>query len=36
MRENLYKLQGGRAKPPVPAKPAAKAVSVEANDFHDD
>ncbi len=36
VRENLYKLQGGRAKPPVPAKLGAKAVSVEADDFHDD
>ncbi len=36
VRENLYKLQGSRAKTQMPAKPAAKAVDVEADDFHDD
>ena len=35
VRENLYKLVGGKPKAAM-AKPAAKAVSVEADDFNDD
>ena len=34
VRENLYKLTGG--KPRGAAKPAAQAVSVDADDFDDD
>ncbi len=34
VRENLYKLVGGKPKA-APAKPAEKAVSVEADDFDD-
>ena len=37
VRENLYKLNGGKARGPAAAvKPASKAVSVEADDFNDD
>ena len=35
VRENLYKLTGGRARNQQAAKPAAKAVSVDAEDFDD-
>ena len=35
VRENLYKLVGGKPKASM-AKPASKAVSVEADDFDDD
>ncbi|MCQ2421237.1 MAG: recombinase RecA [Clostridia bacterium] len=34
VRDNLWKLQGGRAKPPI--QPAAQPVSVSADDFDDD
>lgn len=34
IRENLYKLQGSRAKAPM--KPAAKAIDVSADDFDDE
>ena len=36
VRENLYKLTGGKARGAAAAKPASKAVSVEADDFNDD
>ena len=36
VRENLYKLTGGKPKGTMAAKPAAKAVSVDADDFDDD
>ena len=37
VRENLYKLTGGKPKGAMSAaKPAAKAVSVDADDFDDD
>ena len=37
VRENLYKLTGGKPKgAAAAAKPAAKAVSVDADDFDDD
>ena len=34
VRENMWKLQGSRAKPPI--APAAKAVNVSADDFNDE
>ena len=34
VRENMWKLQGSRAKPPI--APASKAVNVSADDFNDD
>ena len=34
VRENLYKLMGGPARPQ--AKPAEKAVAVNADDFNDE
>ena len=34
VRENMWKLQGSRAKPP--AAPAAKPVAVSADDFSDE
>jgi len=34
VRENMWKLQGSRAKPP--AAPAAKPVDVSADDFSDE
>jgi len=34
IRENLWKLQGSRAKPPV--QPAGKGVDVSADDFDDE
>lgn len=36
VRENLYKLTGGKPKATMMAKPAAQAVSVEADDFDDE
>ena len=36
VRENLYKLTGGKPKAAAAAKPAAKAVSVDADDFDDE
>ena len=38
VRENLYKITGSKPKgaPAAAAKPAAKAVSVDADDFDDD
>ena len=34
VRDNMWKLQGSRAKPPI--APAAKAVNVSADDFDDE
>ena len=34
VRENMWKLQGSRAKPPI--APASKAVNVSADDFNDE
>ncbi len=34
VRDNMWKLQGSRAKPPI--APAAKAVNVSADDFNDE
>ena len=34
VRENMWKLQGSRAKPPI--APANKAVNVSADDFNDE
>ena len=36
VRENLYKLTGAKPRGAMAAKPAAKAVSVDADDFDDD
>jgi len=36
VRENLYKLQGGKPRGQAAAKAAAKPVNVSADDFNDD